>query len=119
MLHFAAVVAVCSCLLAVLALIVVICLWDQIKHLYRELWVKIVVEVAQAISVAAGLAISVFPADEKVTAYLDGRTDRPWTAERSDPDAEMNVGNIVLRFAGRPAVGDRVAFGDSGTLPDA
>ena len=24
-----------------------------------------------------------------MTEYLDGRTDRPWTAERSDPDAEF------------------------------
>src|SRR4051812_12883003 len=30
-----------------------------------------------------------FPADERVAAYLDGRTDRAWQADRSDPDAEL------------------------------
>ncbi len=40
-------------------------------------------------AVEAGAETGFFPADEKVTAYLDGRTDRPWTAERSDPDAEL------------------------------
>ena len=28
-----------------------------------------------------------FPADEKTGGYLEGRTERPWTAEASDPDA--------------------------------
>src|SRR5438874_3150906 len=40
-------------------------------------------------AVEAGSETGFFPADATVTEYLDGRTDRPWTAERSDPDAEF------------------------------
>src|SRR5438874_11084294 len=40
-------------------------------------------------AVEAGSETGFFPADETVATYLDGRTERPWTAERSDPDAEF------------------------------
>jgi 3-isopropylmalate/(R)-2-methylmalate dehydratase large subunit len=40
-------------------------------------------------AVEAGSETGLFPADERVAAYLDGRTDRPWQADRSDPDAEL------------------------------
>jgi 3-isopropylmalate/(R)-2-methylmalate dehydratase large subunit len=40
-------------------------------------------------AVEAGSETGFFPADETVAEYLDGRTDRPWTAERSDPDADF------------------------------
>ena len=40
-------------------------------------------------AVEAGSETGLFPADERVSEYLDGRTDRPWQAERSDPDAEL------------------------------
>jgi 3-isopropylmalate/(R)-2-methylmalate dehydratase large subunit len=40
-------------------------------------------------AVEAGAEAGIFPADERVREYLDGRTDRPWTAERSDPDAQF------------------------------
>lgn len=40
-------------------------------------------------AVEAGSETGFFPADEIVAEYLDGRTDRPWSAERSDPDAEF------------------------------
>src|SRR5579859_7184974 len=38
-------------------------------------------------AVEAGAETGFFPADDTVADYLDGRTERPWTAERSDPDA--------------------------------
>ena len=40
-------------------------------------------------AVEAGSETGFFPADETVAAYLDGRTERPWAAERSDADAEF------------------------------
>jgi 3-isopropylmalate/(R)-2-methylmalate dehydratase large subunit len=40
-------------------------------------------------AVEAGSETGFFPADETVADYLDGRTERPWTAERSDPDADF------------------------------
>jgi 3-isopropylmalate/(R)-2-methylmalate dehydratase large subunit len=40
-------------------------------------------------AVEAGSETGFFPADETVAAYLDGRTDRTWAAERSDPGAEF------------------------------
>lgn len=38
-------------------------------------------------AVEAGSETGFFPADDVVAEYLRGRTDRPWTAERSDDDA--------------------------------
>lgn len=38
-------------------------------------------------AVEAGAEAGLFPADEIVAEYLEGRTKRPWAAERSDPDA--------------------------------
>jgi 3-isopropylmalate/(R)-2-methylmalate dehydratase large subunit len=40
-------------------------------------------------AVEAGADTGLFPADEVTAAFLDGRTERPWTAERSDPGAEF------------------------------
>ena len=40
-------------------------------------------------AVEAGAETGLFPADETAASYLEGRTDRAWTAERSDPDAEF------------------------------
>jgi 3-isopropylmalate/(R)-2-methylmalate dehydratase large subunit len=40
-------------------------------------------------AVEAGSETGFFPADDTVAEYLDGRTERPWTAERSDADAEF------------------------------
>jgi len=38
-------------------------------------------------AVEAGSETGFFPADDTVAEYLEGRTDRPWQAERSDLDA--------------------------------
>jgi 3-isopropylmalate/(R)-2-methylmalate dehydratase large subunit len=40
-------------------------------------------------AVEAGSETGLFPADAVTAAYLEGRTERPWTAERSDPDARF------------------------------
>ncbi len=40
-------------------------------------------------AVEAGSETGLFPADEGIAEYLAGRTDRPWQAERSDPDAQL------------------------------
>ena len=40
-------------------------------------------------AVEAGSETGIFPADEKVAAYLDGRARWPWTAERSDEGAQF------------------------------
>jgi len=42
------------------------------------------------LAVEAGAETGIFPADAKTAEYLEGRTDRPWTAERSDPDASFD-----------------------------
>ena len=58
-------------------------------------------------AVEAGAETGIFPADATTTAYLEGRTDRPWTAERSDPDAEFAPDGsdrpLVAGAAHRPA----------------
>jgi 3-isopropylmalate/(R)-2-methylmalate dehydratase large subunit len=40
-------------------------------------------------AVEAGAETGLFPADDTVAAYLEGRTERPWRAERSDDGAEV------------------------------
>ena len=46
-------------------------------------------------AVEAGSETGLFPADDTVASYLQGRTDAPWTAERTDPDAEVTARLIV------------------------
>lgn len=41
------------------------------------------------LAVEAGSETGIFPADDVTSAYLEGRTSKQWTAERSDPDAEF------------------------------
>jgi 3-isopropylmalate/(R)-2-methylmalate dehydratase large subunit len=41
-------------------------------------------------AVEAGSETGIFPADGKTAEYLEGRTDTPWVAERSDPDAVID-----------------------------
>jgi 3-isopropylmalate/(R)-2-methylmalate dehydratase large subunit len=52
-------------------------------------------------AVEAGSETGFFPADATVAEYLDGRTDRPWTAERSDPDAHV-AQTVRIDLAGMP-----------------
>ncbi|MGH3134916.1 MAG: 3-isopropylmalate dehydratase large subunit [Gaiellaceae bacterium] len=40
-------------------------------------------------AVEAGAETGFFPADDKAAEYLEGRTDRSWAPEHSDPDAEF------------------------------
>jgi 3-isopropylmalate/(R)-2-methylmalate dehydratase large subunit len=52
-------------------------------------------------AVEAGSETGFFPADATIEAYLDGRTERPWTAERSDPDARIDQ-TVSIDLAGMP-----------------
>jgi 3-isopropylmalate/(R)-2-methylmalate dehydratase large subunit len=42
-------------------------------------------------AVEAGSETGLFPADETTTRYLEGRTESPWTAERTDEDAAITA----------------------------
>jgi 3-isopropylmalate/(R)-2-methylmalate dehydratase large subunit len=52
-------------------------------------------------AVEAGAETGFFPADEKAAEYLAGRTDRPWEAEASDPDAEF-VREVTIGLSALP-----------------
>lgn len=90
-------------------------------------------------AVEAGSETGIFPADEAVSAYLEGRARRPWTAERSDDGAEFRrrlaidlaaleplvalphlPGNVVPVSEAPRVVVDQVYIGNcaNGTLTD-
>jgi 3-isopropylmalate/(R)-2-methylmalate dehydratase large subunit len=52
-------------------------------------------------AVEAGADTGLFPADDVTGEYLAGRTERPWTAERSDDDAEI-AARVVIDLARIP-----------------
>jgi 3-isopropylmalate/(R)-2-methylmalate dehydratase large subunit len=76
-------------------------------------------------AVEAGSESGLFPADDAVAEYLDGRTERPWSAERSDEDAEfaavveIDVGALVPLVALPHLPGNVVPVADArGTRVD-
>src|SRR6476659_10190904 len=52
-------------------------------------------------AVEAGAETGLFPADDTIAEYLDGRTELPWAAEVSDPDAEL-VGSVQIDLSYLP-----------------
>ncbi|MFN8187640.1 MAG: 3-isopropylmalate dehydratase large subunit [Gaiellales bacterium] len=68
------------------------------------------------LAVEAGSETGLFPADGVTAAYLEGRTSRPWSAERSDPDAEvarrlrLDVGSVGPLIALPHSPGNVVAL---------
>jgi 3-isopropylmalate/(R)-2-methylmalate dehydratase large subunit len=52
-------------------------------------------------AVEAGAETGIFPADETTAEYLEGRTERPWTREQSDPDAAF-AQELRIDLAGLP-----------------
>ena len=66
-------------------------------------------------AVEAGADTGLFPADDITAAYLEGRTDKPWTPERSDPDAE--VARRVRIDLARPAAARRAPHSPGNVVP--
>ena len=54
-------------------------------------------------AVEAGADTGIFPADGVTAAYLEGRTDRPWAAARTDDDAEV-AGRVPIDLSGLPSL---------------
>jgi 3-isopropylmalate/(R)-2-methylmalate dehydratase large subunit len=52
-------------------------------------------------AVEAGAETGLFEADATISEYLDGRTERPWQAESSDPDAQL-VGSVRIDLTTLP-----------------
>jgi 3-isopropylmalate/(R)-2-methylmalate dehydratase large subunit len=74
-------------------------------------------------AVEAGSETGIFPADDVVAGYLEGRARAPWTAERSDADAVFRQ-RLSIDLAGlEPLVavphlpGNVVRVADAGTVP--
>jgi 3-isopropylmalate/(R)-2-methylmalate dehydratase large subunit len=76
-------------------------------------------------AVEAGADTGLFPADAITAAYLEGRTDRPWRPERSDPGAPVarrvpiDVGALAPLVARPHSPGNIAPVGDvAGTKVD-
>lgn len=52
-------------------------------------------------AVEAGAETGLFPADDVTAGYLQGRVDRPWAAQRSDPDAHL-ARDVCIDLTGLP-----------------
>jgi len=69
-------------------------------------------------AVETGAESGIFPADQVTTDYLDGRTDRPWSALRSDPDAifarrlRIDLETLEPLLAMPPSPGNVVPVGE-------
>lgn len=69
-------------------------------------------------AVEAGAETGIFPADRVTTEYLSGRTDRPWSALRSDPDAvfarrlRIDLETLGPLVAKPPSPGDVAPVGE-------
>ena len=70
-------------------------------------------------AVEAGAETGFFPADAKVAAYLEGRTERPWQPERSDPDAEFARQLRIDLAALHPLIAMPHSPGNVGSVTDA
>ena len=75
------------------------------------------------LAVEAGSETGIFPADDVTGAYLDGRTSRSWSAERSDSDAEfarelhIDLDELSPRVALPHSPGNVVALEEAKGIP--
>ncbi len=69
-------------------------------------------------AVEAGSETGIFPSDATTAAYLDGRTERPWTAEHSDPDALIDQRLQIDLDALSPLVAKPWSPGNIASLDD-
>ena len=69
-------------------------------------------------AVEAGSETGIFPADEKVERYLEGRARSPWSGERSDPDATFRQRLELELSALEPLVAVPHLPGNVKTIPE-
>ena len=75
------------------------------------------------LAVEAGSETGIFPADDVTSAYLDGRTERSWSAECSDDDAEfarelrIDLDELRPRIAMPHSPGNVVALDEAKGIP--
>ena len=69
-------------------------------------------------AVEAGAETGLFPADQVTSDYLAGRTDRPWAALRSDPDANFTRRLRIDLESLRPLVARPPSPGDVASIDE-